>query len=147
MNALYKITMLLTVTMAARGESSVLIPPQTRTVSALLQAETSRPAIERVQKDRANRAWKISLIPVLASQLLDTTSSYGMRELNPMLAGPDGRFGAKAAGIKFGATAAILGIEYLVVKKYPGAARTFSKLNWAGAAVTSSFAVHNYSIR
>ena len=70
-----------------------------------------------------------------------------MRELNPMLANSEGRFGAKAAGIKIGSSAGILALEYFVIRRHPGAARVFSKLNWAGAAVTSSFAVHNYAIK
>src|SRR5262245_11814177 len=95
--------------------------------------------VRRIPKDErfyaleqraAIQSWKRSLLPLVATQGLDVASSYGMRELNPLLAGADGRFGAKATGIKIGATAAAVGIEYLVVKKWPGAARLFSKLNW-----------------
>jgi hypothetical protein len=93
------------------------------------------------------RAWRRSLIPVAVSQSLDTSSSYGMRELNPMLAGPDGRFGPKAATIKLGTTAALVGVEYLIVKKWPSAARILTRLNWGSSVLTSSFAVHNYSLR
>jgi hypothetical protein len=82
-----------------------------------------------------------------ASQALDITSSYGMRELNPMLAGPDGRFGTKAMTIKIGTAAAAVGVEYLIVKKWPSAARTLAKLNWASSLLTGSFAVHNYAIK
>lgn len=84
---------------------------------------------------------------MLAAQGLDIASSYGMRELNPLLAGPDGRFGAKATGIKVGTAAAVVGIEWLIVKKWPGAARAFSKLNWGSAALTGAVAAHNYSIK
>ncbi len=96
---------------------------------------------------RELRRWKISLIPFAASQALDISSSWNMRELNPVLAGSDGRFGAHAATIKIGGASAFLGIQYLVVKKYPRAARVFEKINWSGAALTSSFAIHNYAIR
>jgi hypothetical protein len=99
------------------------------------------------QQDAALRAWKISLVPVVASQSLDIASSYGMRELNPMLAGPDGHFGAKAVTIKLGATAAIIGVEYLIVKKWPGSARVLSKVNWGTSALTTGFAVHNFAIK
>ena len=75
------------------------------------------------------------------------TSSYGMREMNPMLAGSDGRFGAKGAGIKLGATAGLLGVEYLIVRKYPRAARVFTKVNWSVSIVTTGFAAHNFAIR
>lgn len=104
-------------------------------------------AAEQASFHAAYRRWEVSLVPVLASQALDTASSYGMRELNPALAGPDGRFGARAAGIKLGAAGALLGIEYLIVGSHPGAARVFSKINWAASLVTVGFAVHNVSIR
>ena len=95
----------------------------------------------------ALRAWKVSLIPVVASQSLDIASSYGMYERNPMLAGPDGRFGTKALSIKLGATAAVIGAEYLIVKKWPSSARVLSKVNWGTSALTTAFAVHNYAIK
>ncbi len=92
-------------------------------------------------------SWKISLAPVLATQTLDVASSYGMRELNPVLAGSNGRFGAKAATMKLGATAALLGIEYLIVKAHPGAARVFTKINWSASILTGGLAVHNFAVR
>jgi len=104
-------------------------------------------AARRTADQAAYRAWKFSLAPVIASQVLDVVSSYGMRELNPMLAGPDGRFGARGTGIKLGANAAILGIEYLIVRKHPRAARILSRVNWSVSIVTTGFAVHNFAIR
>jgi hypothetical protein len=104
-------------------------------------------AARRTADQAAYRAWKFSLAPVIASQVLDVVSSYGMRELNPMLAGPDGRFGARGTGIKLGANAAILGIEYLIVRKHPRAARMFSRTNWSVSIVTTGFAAHNFAIR
>jgi len=99
------------------------------------------------QTAAALHSWKFSVLPVIATQGLDIASSYGMRELNPMLAGPDGRFGGKAATIKVGTTAAVVGIEYLIVKKWPGAARMFSKLNWGSSVLTGTFAAHNFVIK
>lgn len=96
---------------------------------------------------RDKTAWKRSLIAVAASQALDAASSYGMRELNPLLASPEERFGARAISIKLGATATIVVVESLIVKKYPGAARLLSRLNWSSAALTAGFAAHNFAIR
>jgi hypothetical protein len=92
-------------------------------------------------------SWKWSLAPLVASQALDITSSYGMRELNPILAGPQGQFGLSSAMLKVSVTAAFIGVEYLVVKIHPGAARVFTKVNWAGSALTAGFAAHNFAIR
>lgn len=92
-------------------------------------------------------SWKWSLAPLVASQTLDIASSYGMRELNPVLAGPRGQFGGQAAMVKIGVTGAFIGIEYLIVKAHPKAARFFTKINWSGAVLTTSFAAHNFAIR
>jgi hypothetical protein len=100
-----------------------------------------------VSENRDLHRWKLSLVPLAASQALDISSSWGMRELNPVLAGPDGRFGARAAAVKLGAVGAFVGVQYLIVKKYPRSARVFEKMNWAGAALTTSFAVHNYVVK
>ena len=125
----------------------IAAPASAADVTAPLSFET---AAQRAAQDASNRyyrQWKISLAPVVASQTLDVASSYGMRELNPVLAGPDGRFGPRAAGIKLGATAGLLGVEYLLVRKFPGSARVFSKINWTVSALTTGFAIHNFSIR
>ena len=92
-------------------------------------------------------SWKWSLAPLVASQALDITSSYGMRELNPLLAGPQGQFGMQSTLLKVGVTAGFIGIEYLIVKIHPASARIFTKVNWAAAALTTGFAVHNFAIR
>jgi hypothetical protein len=94
----------------------------------------------------AYRSWKISLVPVIASQALDTYSSYGLRELNPVLAGPDQRFSNGSALIKIGVAGALIGAEYLIVRKHPGAARVLWKLNIVSAAITGATAGHNLSI-
>lgn len=107
----------------------------------------ARRAADQASYQTSYRMWKISLAPVIASQTLDVASSYGMRELNPMLAGADGRFGARGAGIKLGATAGLLGIEWLIVKHHPRAARVLSKINFSVSIVTTGLAAHNFAIR
>jgi hypothetical protein len=93
------------------------------------------------------RAWKLSVIGVIGSQSLDVISSYGMIERNPLLASANGGFGGKAAAIKFTTTGAVIGVEYLLIKKFPSSARIISKLNWSSSILTSSLAVHNFAIK
>jgi hypothetical protein len=93
------------------------------------------------------KAWKLSLIPLAASQALDISSSYGRRELNPALADSNGRFGAQSAAMKLGITAGVAGIEYLIVRAHPGAAKILWKMNLASAGITGAVAAHNYSLR
>lgn len=97
--------------------------------------------------DRYERAWKWSLAPLFASQALDTVSSYGAVELNPLLADHRGAFGMKATTIKLGVAGAFVGVQYLVVKSHPRAARVFSKLNWVTAILTTGLAAHNFAVR
>lgn len=116
-------------------------------VTPVIQPLTIESAARRAADQTAMRRWKLSVVPVFASQALDVTSSYGMRELNPMLASSDGSFGAKGAGIKLGATAAMVGLEYLIARKHSRAARIFTKINWSVSIVTTGFAAHNFFIR
>jgi hypothetical protein len=92
------------------------------------------------------KQWTISLAPLLVSESLDAASSYGMRELNPVLAGPDGNFGMKSASLKFGVTGALAGVEYVLVKKYPRSAKFFTIVNWTTAGATTGLAVHNFRL-
>jgi hypothetical protein len=93
------------------------------------------------------RSWERSLIPLVASQSLDAASSYGYRELNPLLADPNGAFGVRATTLKFSVVFALVGVEYFLVRKNPRAARLFEKLNWASSVLTTGLAVHNYVVR
>ncbi len=102
---------------------------------------------EIAARAKAMHGWEISLAPLVASQALDVASSWGMRELNPILAQPNGGFGAKSAVLKFGVTGALIGVESMLAKRSPRAARLFEKLNWTGAAVTTGLAIHNYAIK
>ncbi|HXP85248.1 MAG TPA: hypothetical protein VN841_11040 [Bryobacteraceae bacterium] len=133
-----------TITPALRAaDVSGFFPDPNRPVSVL-----AREASERNSRDQAGyRSWKWSLAAVIASQALDTASSWNMHELNPALADGSGRFEMKAATLKFGAAGALLCAEYVLVKKHPAAARVLAKLNWSSAVVTGAFAAHNYAIK
>ena len=111
-------------------------------------SSVSKPSYQEVAPERPFvRAWKISVAPLLASQVLDSASSFGMRELNPTLANGNGQFGARSASIKVAAVGALIGVEYLVIRRHPRAANAFAKFNWATGIVTTGFAAHNFAIR
>lgn len=109
--------------------------------------DASLPSAHESVEQSALKSWKISIAPLVASQALDAASSYGMRELNPLLASSNGGFEMKAASIKLGVTGAIVGLEYLIVRKYPRSTHVISKLNWTSGIVTTGFAVHNFAIK
>jgi hypothetical protein len=100
-----------------------------------------------VTRETLSAAWKRSLLPLVASQSIDAASSYGFREQNPLLADPDGSFGIKAAGVKFGVTGALIAVEYVLLKKFPKTGKFFAIVNWSGAGVTTGLAIHNYAVR
>lgn len=108
-----------------------------------LSRESGKP--ENADRNWQKR-WAISLAPLIASEALDASSSYGLRELNPVLAQPDGRFGMKAAGIKFGVIGGLVGVEYLLVRKFPRSAKFFTVINWTTAGATTGLAIHNYTL-
>lgn len=132
---------ILTTTPALRAAGPACGEPSIRASIDTSLATTVRPACPEY------RSWKRSLMPLVASQTLDVTSSWNHIELNPLLADSRGGFGMKAASIKFGAVGAFVAVQYLVVRRYPKAARVFSKMNWATAIATTGFAVHNYAIQ
>ncbi len=106
-----------------------------------------RDSYQSGQRQAFMRSWERSLIPLVATQSLDAASSYGYRELNPLLADPNGAFGMRATALKFSVVGMLIGAEYLLAKRSPRAARLFTKLNWASSAVTSGIAVRNYVVR
>ena len=130
--------------------AAALVPIGHRTVDQLSSDDfvTTERGGDRSSASNAkwHRQWAISLAPLFASQALDAASSYGMRELNPLLASPDGGFGMKATSLKFGVIGALAATEYFLVKKYPRSAKVFTIVNWATSGATSALAVHNYSL-
>lgn len=137
----------LAITPAAQAENVFAEPAAARYISSQTNGGQSSVAYIQKHDEAAVRAWKRSLIPLVATQSLDIASSYGMREVNPLLAGPDGQFGSKAVAIKVGTTAAIIGVEYLIVKKWPSSGRILSKVNWGTSVLTGAIAAHNFAIK
>src|SRR6266581_8845725 len=124
---------------AARAADAFLPTPAALLPSghASITELSERPANYRSSNDaKWRKQWAISLAPLLVSQSLDAASSYGMRELNPLLASPDGGFGMKATSMKFGVIGALTGVEYVLVKKYPRSAKFFTIVNWTTTGAT-----------
>jgi hypothetical protein len=107
----------------------------------------ARDSDQRAQQRAFMRSWERSLIPLVASQSLDAASSYGYRELNPLLAESNGVFGPRATVVKFSVVGVLIGAEYLLARKSPKAVRLITKLNWISSAVTTGLVVHNYVVR
>src|ERR1700722_4617976 len=74
-------------------------------------------SVDDTARAAALRSWKISIAPLVASQALDASSSYGMREVNPLLTSANGGFEMKGTMIKIGFSGAAVGAEYLMGRK------------------------------
>jgi hypothetical protein len=95
-----------------------------------------------------SRSWQYSLAALSTANALDMHSSWGRRELNPMLASSDGRFGARGAALKLGIQATLFGLEYVITRRHPGRRtyRVLSILNFGAAGVAGATAIHNYTL-
>jgi hypothetical protein len=91
--------------------------------------------------------YRSSIVALTVANAVDIQSSWGGRELNPMLRSADGRFGARGAGIKVGMLAGMVTTEYFLVRKHPQAELAAGTVNLAMAAMMSRIAANNYAIR
>jgi hypothetical protein len=94
------------------------------------------------------RLWRASVAALAVTNVMDVQSSWGKRELNPLLANGQGRFGREGVLIKLGIQGSVLAAQYLVLRRRPSAAfyRTLALINFGNASVTGSVAVRNYGI-
>jgi hypothetical protein len=101
------------------------------------------PAQDRSSK----RLYVASLIAFNAANVLDVTSSYGKRELNPALSGSNGTFGIGSLGVKAGLVGAVDLFEALWVRRHPERMRTTGLANFNMGAIAGGMAIHNYDVR
>jgi hypothetical protein len=114
-----------------------------RLVLLIFVCSLSSPAEERGGK----KLWKWSAVALAASSAADVHSSYGMRELNPILRGPDRRFGVSSALMKAGAVGALVLGQKLFLPGRSGRMKGWTAINFSMAATTGAFATHNYIVR
>ncbi|HUV12575.1 MAG TPA: hypothetical protein VMY18_02965 [Acidobacteriota bacterium] len=88
--------------------------------------------------------WKVSVVALAGGSALDSTSSWGHREANPLLRGAEERFGARGLGIKSGVVVGLAVMQYFVVKRNPKAAKIFAVVNCGLGATYTGVAVRNW---
>lgn len=104
-----------------------------------------RPVVEQKQT-KWKKAWAWSAAALMASVAVDTASSMGRPEMNPLLRGSMGQFNGRSAGLKFGIAGALLGSQYLLLKRHPEQAAWAATGNFTAAGLTSGVAVRNYRL-
>src|SRR5215471_18226314 len=83
---------------------------------------------------KGRRLWNWSVAAMAAGNVADTFSSLGRHELNPVLG--VGKFGPRATGMKIGISAATVGVQYLLLRRRPVAAKRLAYVNFGMAAAT-----------
>lgn len=104
-------------------------------------------AVARAQDRSSKRLYVASLIAFNAANVLDVTSSYGKRELNPALSGSNGTFRMGGVGVKVGVAGAVDLAEALWVRRHPERMRTAGFANFIMGGIAGGMAIHNYGVK
>lgn len=119
-------------------------------LAAFLAASTLRaesPVIDRPawpETPRMGKWWKLSSAILAAAVAADAHSSWGRMEANPLLRGPDGRFGTRGLALKAALIAGTVGAQYLLLRKHPSGAKYGVAANLAIAGVLGGAAISNH---
>ena len=87
--------------------------------------------------------YRISQTLLIGANAADAATSRGRPELNPVLAGRNGRFGGRGLTIKAAIGAGWLVTQEIVTRHDDGAPATFAVANTAAAAALGAVAVPN----
>jgi hypothetical protein len=97
----------------------------------------------------ASRFWRtmnrISQVAFVAGNAADAHSSYGRQELNPVLAGRDGRFGSRAITIKAGIGAGWLIFQH-TTNRHGKRDAPYTVANFAAGTTLGAIARRNYQL-
>lgn len=110
------------------------------------QLYTLRTDVDAAGRKRWKRVWIASWAAYAVANVLDAKSSAGKMEANPFLQNADGTFNSsRAAGIKAGAGAGLLGMQLWMIHKKPekNLYKSFSIVNSAVAGGLGAVAVSN----
>lgn len=113
-------------------------------ITLLLAATVASGAEGFAQTRPSKKRWWAS-VAIAAASFMDMHSSWGKREMNPMLRGPDGRFRAGGVVIKASLLGTSCGLQWLLLKKEPQLKNTLlSGINVGLAAWWTAAAAHNW---
>ncbi len=93
---------------------------------------------------KTRKLWWVALAALAAASAADAHSSWGRPEKNALLRGPDGRFGARALGIKLGAVGAAGLAQWLALRHRPRWEGSLAALNFTLAAWTGGVGASNH---
>ena len=85
-----------------------------------------------------------SVAAVTAANVADVHSSLGKLEANPLLRSADGRFGSRGVTIKSGIAAGNIGVQALILRRWPKARKAAAIANFIAAGALVAVAARNY---
>ena len=104
-------------------------------------------AQSQAEERRHNKLWRISAAVLGAVTIADMQSSMGRQEANPFLASQNGQFSGRGIALKGAGVGAMLGVQYLMLRKHPQADKYAAGANFAAAALTGAIVVHNHMVK
>jgi hypothetical protein len=107
---------------------------------AISSNDSVRPTTTKKQK-----IWRISAAVLGAITIADIQSSYGRREMNPLLQSQNGRFGSRGIAVKSALVGGGLTAQWLLLRKHPEASGYAAAVNFAATAATGAVVVRNHS--
>jgi hypothetical protein len=94
-------------------------------------------------QDHAQRNWNFSVAFFVGAHMMDTMSSRGGIESNPVLG--QGQFGGRQMAIKSGIAGGVILAERMIMRKHPETRRFWTWANYGTGTVIAAVAVRNWN--
>ncbi len=101
----------------------------------------------QAEEHRHGKLWRVSVAILGAVTIADMQSSVGRMEANPLLSSSDGRFSGRGMALKGVGVGAVVGVQWLLLRKNPKAAPWAAGANFAAAALTGTAVIHNHMLK
>jgi len=98
-------------------------------------------------EEHHKKLWRVSAALLGAVTIADMQSSIGRQEANPFLASQNGQFGGRGIALKGAFVGGMVGIEWLMLRRNPQAAKYAAGANFAATALTGAVVVHNHMLK
>lgn len=122
---------------------SSLLPAESIDSARYSQLQQQVDAIRNDESNHRSNSWKISAVALVGALAADVATSWGKREINPLVPTTGGTFGGRSAGLKIGVTSGALVAQHFFLKKSPQAERAMTFANFGMAGLLTSAAVSN----
>jgi hypothetical protein len=104
-------------------------------------------AQEFQQEARHGKLWRVSVALLGAVTIADMQSSAGRMEANPLMSSSNGRFTSRGMALKGVGVGAMVGVQYLMLRKNPHGAPWAAGANFAASALVGSAVIHNHMLK